>query len=80
MDVQGFEMKVLQGTINSLIYIDYILFETSFVELYQSETLFDDMDKFLNIHGFKIMQPLAFFATEDLQIMQMDVIYKNLNR
>jgi len=52
IDVQGFEINVLKGTISSLNNIDVIIIETLFVELYESQTQFDDIYSFLVKHNF----------------------------
>ena len=76
MDVQGFEKEVLKGAVNSLPHIDYLLFETSFVQMYDGEPLFDEMHEFVKELGFEFIAPVGFFQTENLQILQMDLLYK----
>ena len=80
LDVQGYEKNVLDGAKSFLNKVDYLLFETSFVELYKEELLFAEMHCFLTSKGFDLVQPLAIFESFDLEILQMDVIYKNSNR
>lgn len=76
MDVQGFEKEVLKGAINSLPQIDYLLFETSFVQMYDGEPLFDEMHDFVKELGFEFIAPVGFLQSEKLQILQMDLLYK----
>lgn len=76
MDVQGFEKEVLKGANNSLQQIDYLLFETSFIPMYDGEPLFDEMHQFVKELGFEFIAPVGFFQTEKLQILQMDLLYK----
>lgn len=76
MDVQGFEKEVLKGTVNSLPKIDYLLFETSFVPMYDGEPLFDEMHHFVKELGFELVAPVGFFQSKNLQILQMDLLYK----
>ncbi len=52
IDVQGYELKVLQGATNSLKNIDYIIVEISQKQLYANSPLLIDIDRFLNFHGF----------------------------
>jgi hypothetical protein len=75
MDVQGFEMEVLKGAINSLGQIDYLLFETSFVQIYDGEPLFDEMHHFVKELGFELIGPVGFLQSEKLQVLQMDMLY-----
>ena len=51
-DVQGFELELLKGAKESLRFIEIIIIETSFLELYDSQPLFDDIYSFLKISGF----------------------------
>jgi FkbM family methyltransferase len=76
MDVQGFEKEVLKGATQSLPLIDYLLFESSFVQMYDGEPLFDEMHDFVKALGFEIIAPVGFLQSEKLQILQMDLLYK----
>lgn len=76
MDVQGFEKEVLKGARNILPHIDYLLFESSFVQLYDGEPLFDEMHSFVKELGFELIAPVGFLQSEKLQILQMDLLYK----
>jgi len=79
MDVQGFEKEVLKGAMNTLPQIDYLLFESSFVQLYDGEPLFDEMHSFVKDLGFELIAPVGFLQSEKLQILQMDLLYKRKN-
>ena len=76
LDVQGFEMEVLKGAKICLEKIDYLLFETSFVPMYEGEPLFDEMHNFVKELGFEFIAPVGFLQTDGLQILQMDLLYK----
>ena len=52
IDTQGFERKVLEGANEILHKISIIQLELSFIELYQNETLFFEMNSYLNSKGF----------------------------
>lgn len=75
IDVQGFEKEVLLGGGQFLNRVDYLLFETSFERLYDGEPLFDEMNDFVKKQGFKLIRPVGFWQTKDLQILQMDMLY-----
>src|SRR5690606_688553 len=79
LDVQGYEKEVIKGASNVFDKIYYILFETSFIEMYQGEPLFDEMHEFVKEKGFKILAPVGFLQTDNLQIPQMDILYKRDN-
>ncbi|MBN2423826.1 MAG: FkbM family methyltransferase [Calditrichaceae bacterium] len=76
LDVQGYEKKVLDGAKDFLKNIDYLLFETSFVEMYNEEPLFDEMHTIVKNYGFKLLAPVGFLKGNGSQIMQMDVLYE----
>jgi FkbM family methyltransferase len=47
IDVQGYELEVLKGAINSLKYVDCIMTEINKVHLYKEGVLEDELDSFL---------------------------------
>ena len=53
VDVQGYELEVLKGAVNTLPYMDLILAEINKEEMYKGCPLVEDVDKFLEGHGFK---------------------------
>lgn len=52
IDTQGYEDKVLKGAEKLLPYIKAVLVETSFVELYERQPLFNDIYNMLKEKGF----------------------------
>ena len=79
LDVQGFEKEVLIGAANVLKKIDFLIIEMSFRPMYEGELLFEKMDAFLKECGFRIVAPLGFLQTNDLQIPQIDFLYQRRN-
>lgn len=55
IDVQGAEDHVLSGGEQTILAADLILIETSFLELYKGQMLFNDIAEYLNRLGFKYM-------------------------
>lgn len=53
IDVQGFELEVLKGAVESLKYINEIECEVNTEELYEGCPLMDEIDEFLFFQGFK---------------------------
>ncbi|MBI3006521.1 MAG: FkbM family methyltransferase [Ignavibacteriales bacterium] len=51
-DVQGYELNVLTGAEKTLPMIDILILETSFVELYVGQPLFDEVYQFLHDRRF----------------------------
>lgn len=58
LDTQGYELVVLKGATGLLPYIDMIITEYSESPLYEGQALREDLDKFLDAHGFARVQKL----------------------
>jgi len=52
IDVQGYELEVLRGAIDTLSYIDILLIELNSEEVYVGCALADEVDNFLKEYGF----------------------------
>jgi FkbM family methyltransferase len=52
MDVQGYELEVLKGSISTLSHIDMIYLEVNKEEVYKNCALIDEIDLFLAKNGF----------------------------
>jgi hypothetical protein len=76
LDVQGYEKKVLLGAQKFLKAIDFVLLEVSFVHMYEDEPLFEEMNEFMKESGFQLIAPVGFLQTDNLQIVQLDMLYK----
>lgn len=76
LGVQGFEKNVLLGAKKSLSRIDYLLFEVSFVEMYDGEPLFEEMHNFVKSLGFSLVGPVSYLIGSNAKILQMDMFYK----
>ncbi|MEE4195469.1 MAG: FkbM family methyltransferase, partial [Anaerolineae bacterium] len=55
LDVQGFEIEVLQGSGELLQLFSFVYVECSFVELYQGQSLAHDVIALLSSAGFKLV-------------------------
>ena len=54
IDVQGYELEVFKGSLDTLYHIDYIMTEVNLDELYEGCPMMSDLDEFLgNIWGFE---------------------------
>ncbi|WP_447516023.1 FkbM family methyltransferase, partial [Clostridioides difficile] len=53
IDVQGYELEVFKGGIETLKNIDYIYSEVNRAQLYKGCVLVEELDQFLEIYGFK---------------------------
>lgn len=79
LDVQGFEKEVLLGA-GDMTGIDYLLFETSFMPMYQGEPLFDEMHSFVKEKGYEPVAPLGFMELQNFKIPQMDLLYRRKDK
>lgn len=53
IDVQGYELPVFKGAVNTLNNIDMIVSEVNRAELYENVTMVTELDTFLNSFNFK---------------------------
>ncbi|SRR5258705_8112230 len=60
IDVQGAELMVLNGAVNSLRFIKAIWVEVSTIELYKNQPLAEDIDVFLNKSGFVMIRDCLY--------------------
>jgi FkbM family methyltransferase len=78
LDVQGYEKNVLEGAPKLLSAVDFVLFEASFIPMYEGEPLFEEMHAYLNNRGYAIVGPVGFLQGKDNSILQMDFLYRNI--
>lgn len=76
LDVQGYEKQVLEGSLGFLGKVDYLLFEASFISMYEGEPLFDEMHSFVKTLGFSLIGPVGSLQTSNNRIVQMDMLYQ----
>ena len=76
IDTQGFEKKVLQGSIESLRSISGIQLEVSLVELYKGEDIFIDIINFLDSLNFRVasFEP-GFYNKQNGHFLQADLLF-----
>lgn len=55
LDLQGFALNVLKASPNILKTVKVILVEVEFVEAYQTQSLFKDVENWLSLNGFKLV-------------------------
>ncbi len=76
MDVQGFEMRVLEGAAGILQRIKGIQMELSLTPLYRGETLFDDMLHHMEHLGYDIFSLAPGFTDAKTgRLLQIDGIF-----
>jgi len=75
IDVQGFELEVLKGSVDLLEYFDYIYVECSFIELYEKQALADEVITFLNNYSFKLKGVYNMFYDKKGIAVQGDFLF-----
>lgn len=53
IDVQGYELEVFKGGVNTLEHIDYVMTEVNSDEVYENCARIEEVDKFLGDFGFR---------------------------
>lgn len=80
IDVQGYEAEVINGAKETLKMVDYVIIETSFMQLYVGEMLFLDIVKLMESSGFLFLSPVDISEAEkNNQIIQMDCLFVRIN-
>jgi FkbM family methyltransferase len=76
IDVQGYELEVLEGAKNSLNSVDLIIVETSFLKLYNNQPLFEDVYNFLYSRSFRYRGNFDQIINPNTgRILQADAIF-----
>jgi FkbM family methyltransferase len=74
LDVQGYELSVLRGAIDTLRSCAYVFAECSEVELYDGQALRSEITAFLDRHGFA--EPVRFSPYfHNGQLIQADYLF-----
>jgi len=77
LDLQGYELKALQGADRLLRNISIVYLEISFVELYEGQGLFCDISRYLTEKGFRLYNFYDLFTHDDGQLTSGDAIFIN---
>ena len=74
IDVQGFELNVLRGAVETLNQCKYVYVECSEVSLYEGQALRKDVETFLNNHGFSLKESCNEFFLDN-KLIQADYLF-----
>ena len=78
LDVQGFELEVLKGSNEILNFIDYIITEVSFVEIYENQVMENKLVDFIQSKSFKL-EAKCNLSKIGNQFFQEDVLFTKKN-
>lgn len=76
LDVQGYELNVLKGAVNTLKRTSWVLLEVSLKPLYQGAPDMDEVWSFMKNQGFQYYDVFDIYRSEHQVITQMDVLFK----
>lgn len=80
LDVQGFELGVLEGASSFLTSVGFVLVELSLADLFENGSQIEDVWRFLRHHGFKYTSLMDTYYSHELkEVTQMDVLFSNVN-
>jgi FkbM family methyltransferase len=77
LDLQGFELEALKGAGRKLYYIRLITVEVEFVELYEGQPLFSQIESFLRNHRFRLFNLYELWTHPDGQLTAGDAVFLN---
>lgn len=76
LDVQGFELESLRGSVETLMAVDTILCECSFVQFYEGQPLYAEIESFIQHAGFKKVAMNVTAHGPDGAAEQCDVVFE----
>lgn len=76
IDVQGLELEVLKGAPSTLRQVDEALIECSFMELYESQALADQVIAHMLDHGLRLAGVFNLASTADGDAIQADFFFR----
>lgn len=76
LDVQGYELKALQGCEELLDRFAYVCAEGSFIELYEGQALADDLIAWLRERGYALDRVYGTVSDEQGRAIQADMLFK----
>lgn len=78
LDVQGFELKALQGCAPCLERVEHVYVECSYVELYRGQALIGEVMSYLNQRGFALVAEINLVARNGVGRIQSDCLFQRL--
>lgn len=76
IDVQGAELEVLKGATQTLHRTQLAWIEVSFKPLYKNSALFADIQQYMELHGFIMLNIVPGFRGKSGELLQADCLFK----
>tara|TARA_A100001011_G_scaffold332161_1_gene359064 strand:+ start:107 stop:835 length:729 start_codon:yes stop_codon:yes gene_type:complete len=77
IDVQGFELEVLKGAIETIQKVKYILVEVSKYEIYKNQSLSNNVIDFLKKNNFFLLKKNETSIIKKTNFTQEDILFEN---
>jgi FkbM family methyltransferase len=77
IDVQGYELNILNGAVDTIRHAKYCILEMSFQELYLNAPLFEDVYRYMIDMGFKLVGVSAPLRGKTYDQLQVDGYFEN---
>ena len=79
LDVQGYELQVLRGAVDTLSRVEAVEVELSLQSLYEGDSVFGDVLTALGDHGFSLVSlEDGFRDTDTRELLQVDGLFERL--
>ena len=76
IDVQGYELEVLMGSLSCMSKFSYVYCECSYLSLYEGQALASDVIQFMMEHGFHVDGVYNTCYTKGGDAIQSDFLFK----
>lgn len=80
LDVQGYEIEVLEGAAATIKRAVWVYAEAAFQELYVGAPLVDDLYRWMTAHNFELVEMTAFKADSGGHLLEADMLFRNAPR
>jgi FkbM family methyltransferase len=79
LDVQGYEVKVIEGGPSTLCRVKWVVAETSLRPLYEGEPLLLDLVAIMAAAGFRFLRPVGWLTDpRNGEILQLDALFERV--
>jgi len=79
LDTQGNEVKILEGAVNSLSFIDHVMIEVNIDILYKGQASFIEIHKIMSRYGFHYAGALSSAYGNNGQLIFFDALFTKMD-
>lgn len=77
LDVQGYELEVLKGGMQTLQHAEIVVMEASLIPINQGCPTIEEVLSFMKEHGFRLLDLCDMHRRRDRALWQVDVVFVN---